>query len=97
MKNLTTQPKKVPDRPIEELYRIMVKEQPDVNVSVSTFYRHRPKHILPVDEAPLLQCLCEICPNPMKKAKDVLNKYMGEKIQNRSEQIRAHKCYLMPV
>ena len=92
MKNLTTQPKKVPDRPIEKLYRIMVKEQPDVNVSVSTFYRHRPKHILPVDEAPLLQCLCEICPNPMKKAKDVLNKYMGEKIQNRSELINATLC-----
>lgn len=71
---------------------MMVKEQPDVNVSVSTFYRHRPKHILPVDEAPLLQCLCEICLNPMKKVKDVLNNYMGEKIQDRSELINATLC-----
>ena len=92
VKNSTTQPKKVLDRPIEVLYRMMVKEQPDVNVSVSTFYRHRPKHILPVDEAPLLQCLCEICLNPMKKIKDVLNNYMGEKIQDRSELINATLC-----
>ncbi len=44
-------------------FRLFKEENPDVQISSSTFHKLRPQNIKPMSRAKLLQCLCEYCVN----------------------------------
>lgn len=69
----TGQPTCVLSRPLRDLYEDYKNANPDKpNISFSHFASCRPKHIKPMSDARLQQCLCEYCTNVNLKLK-VLN------------------------
>ena len=54
------------------LYKCFKAENPSITVSKSTFFKHRPSHVLSFKKMPFKQCLCDICQNVVKNLK-VLN------------------------
>ena len=49
-----------------------LKEYPKINMSFTTFYSLKPKHIKPISKTPLNACSCVYCTNVNEKFK-VLN------------------------
>lgn len=54
-------------KPVKELHKEYMKENPTAKVSLRTFHRHKPKNIRSVRKMKFRQCLCEICLNPKLK------------------------------
>ena len=72
--------RKVLTKRIEDLYEDFKKKNPSYKISLTTFARRRPSHILLSSSRAFLQCLCEKCENPMLKMK-VLNTFLQVKIK----------------
>ena len=63
----TMKAKKVLTRRVADLYADFVLKHPQRKISMTTFSRRRPRHILLSSSRAFLQCLCEKCINPMLK------------------------------
>ncbi|GFS26645.1 (S)-beta-bisabolene synthase [Elysia marginata] len=72
--------KRVLDVPVKKLFKEFVEQHPTIKISKSTFYRHRPKHILLHSKFPLFTCLCDICQNVQLKLK-ILNNYLPSSLR----------------
>ena len=59
----STAPKKVLTKTMEVLLRDFKCSHPNVKMSLTTFKRRRPRHILLSSSRKFCQCLCETCTN----------------------------------
>ena len=71
--------KKILDQSLKDTYTAYIQENPTDKASFSTFCKHRPKHILSYTKTPFIQCVCEICQNPVAKMK-AIDKHLDHKI-----------------
>ena len=73
-----------------DLYR-QFRLETNVQVSLRTFQRLKPKHVASVRHLKFRQCLCEVCENPRMKLKR-LNMIMGEKVSGLKELLEECVC-----
>ena len=70
---------KILDQSLRDTYTAYTQENPKDKASLSNFCTQRPKHILSYTKTPFIQCVCEICQNPVAKMK-AINKHLHDKI-----------------
>lgn len=68
----TMKARKILNKSVLNLHSEFIAEHGSL-ISKATFFRRRPKHVLSFTRTPFRQCLCDICLNPMLKAKVVNN------------------------
>ena len=83
--------RKVLTKRIEDLYEDFKKKNPSYKISLTTFARRRPSHILLSSSRAFLQCLCEKCENPMLNMK-VLNTFLQVKIKHVDHLVEQTLC-----
>lgn len=84
-------PKKVLTRKVADVYEDFKIRHPDVKMSLTTFSRRRPRHVMLSSSRAFLQCLCEKCVNPMLKL-DKLNAFLMVKIRNVDDLVERTIC-----
>lgn len=77
VKKSSLQPVKVLSQTVRELYKGFQTKRPDINISLSTFCKHKPKNIQTSNKKKLYQSLCPTCTN----ARYLLKAYNKECVQ----------------
>lgn len=83
--------KKVLTKTVAALYKDFRKTHPTCNISLTTFSRRRPRNVLLSSSRAFVQCLCEICVNPMLKV-EKLKKFLRSTPSNVDELVSETLC-----
>lgn len=83
--------KKVLTKTVAALYKDFRKTHPTCNISLTTFSRRRPRNVLLSSSRAFVQCLCEICVNPMLKV-EKLKKFLPSSPSNVDELVSETLC-----
>ncbi|XP_076440515.1 uncharacterized protein LOC143279993 [Babylonia areolata] len=84
--------KKVLTKKVADLHKEFISRHPNYKISLTTFSRRRPKHVLLSSSRAFQQCLCETCVNPMLKIEKLNRRLVSLRPKNVDELVRATLC-----